>query len=234
MRETATELHAGAPASIRDASFGERVRATFLSPGTLADLIRERPRWLDVLLVSTAVAIAAAAMLPPESFLDATRDAVTRRGAPVEITSPPEEIIRWGRYMAMFSAAVGHPLVAFTLAGVLTLAFTIVPRGRNTFMQHVALASHGLLIAALGSVASIVLRYLTGEEGSQISLALLAPFVDRGSGPYEFLALVSPFTIWMLIMVALGVARLDPDRSRATSAAVLVGGYLAVALVLAA
>lgn len=210
----------------------ERLVATFTSPSRLAEAIRERPRWLDVLLISTAVAIAAAAMLPAETFLEAARDPVSRRGTPVEITSPPDEVVRWGRYLAMLSAIVGHPLVAFALAGVLTLAFTVVPRGRNSFVEHLSLASHALLITALGSVVGLALRYASGGE-AHVSLALIAPFLEEGSVARELLALISPFTIWMLVVVAIGVARMDPRRTVLATASVLVGGYLAVALILA-
>lgn len=224
----------GSPPAAEGGEITRRITATFTSPSALAALIRDRPRWLDVLLLSTAVAIAAAAMLPPETFLETSREAVNRRGAPVEITSPPEEIVRWGRYLAMLSATVGHPLVAFALAGVLTLLFTMVPRGRNTFMEHVALSSHALLIAAFGSVVGIALRLLSGEAEAHVSLAMLAPFLDAGSPVREFLELISPFTLWMLTVVAFGVAALDPRRSRASTVALLVGGYLVLALVLAA
>lgn len=209
-----------------------RISATFASPSRLADAIRERPRWLDVLLLSTAVAMAAAAMLPAETFLEAVRDPVSRRGTPVDITSPPGEVVRWGRYLAMLSALVGHPLVAFALAGVLTLAFTVVPRGRNSFVEHLALASHALLIPALGSVVGLAFRYVSGAE-AHVSLALLTPFLAPGSMARELLALISPFTLWMLVVVAIGVARLDTRRTVTATASVLVGGYLALALILA-
>lgn len=209
-----------------------RIAATFIAPARLADSIRDRPRWLDVLLLSTLVAIAAAAMLPDEMFLEAVRDPVSRRGTPVEVTSPPGEVVRWGRYLAMMSALVGHPLLAFALAGVLTLAFTVVPRGSNRFLEHLALSSHALLIPALGSLIGLALGYATGGE-PHVSLALLAPFLDDGSTARELLALISPFTLWMLVVLAIGVARLDPRRTVLASASLLVGGYLALALILA-
>lgn len=215
------------------ALLGARIAATFVSPAGLIELIRERPRWVDVLIVSTGVAVIAAAMLPPETFLDATRDAVSRRGTPVEITSPPEEIVRWGRYLAMLSAAVGHPLVAFALAGVLTLIFSVVPGGRNTFVEHLSLSSHALMIPALGTLVGLGMGYLAGPEHAHPSLALLVPFLAPGSAIRDSLALISPFTLWMLVVIAIGVGRLDPRRSFAASLAILIGAYLVLALLLA-
>lgn len=219
--------------AVEAAPLGERIAATFASPARLIELIRPRPRWVDVLIISTGVAMIAAAMLPPETFLEASRDAVSRRGTPVEITSSPEEIVRWGRYLAMLSAAVGHPLIAFALAGLLTLAFSIVVDGRNTFVEHLSLASHALLITAVGTVVGLLLGIFAGSEHAHPSLGLLVPFMASGSPVREVLSLISPFTIWMLVVIGVGVGRLDRRRSPATAVAMLVGGYLALALALA-
>lgn len=213
------------------ARLAARIAATFSAPGSLARSIRERPRWIDVLLISTAVAVLAAATLPAEFFLSAAEDAVTRRGAPVEITSSPGEIVRWGRYLAMLNALIGHPLLAFALAGLLTLIFTVLAGGRTRFAEHLALSSHSLLILALGTLAGIAVRLATGDPSAEISLALLVPGTAAGSFR-EMLALLNPFTIWMLVVVAIGVSVLDPRRSRRSSLAVLLGFYLALVVVL--
>lgn len=212
------------------APLGARIAATFTAPARLAALIREQPRWIDVLLISTVVAVAAAAMIPGEVFLTAAEDAVNRRGAPVEITSPPEEIVRWGRYMAMLNALVGHPLVAFGLAGVLSIIFTVLPGGRNSFTQHLALTSHALLIVALGTLVSMVLGIATGAAVGDASLGALLPFVDPDSAMGEILALINPFTVWMLFVVGVGVSVLDPARSRRVTLGVLLGGYALLVL----
>lgn len=226
-----TELHRRPPPA--PASLAARIAATFLSPAALARSIRERPRWIDALLISTAVAVLAAATLPAEFFLTAAEDAVTRRGTPVEITSSPAEIARWGRYLAMLNALIGHPLIAFGLAGLLTLIFTILAGGRATFAEHLALTSHALLILALGTLTTILARVLLADPTAELSLALLIPG-PRTGWLGEMLGLVNPFTVWMLIAVAVGVSVLDPGRSRRSSLAVLLGAYLTLVIVLTA
>ena len=216
-------------------SLGKRIAATFTAPARLAGSLRERPRWIDVLLISTLVAVAAAAMIPEEVFLTAAEEAVNRRGAPVEITSPPAEIVRWGRYMAMLNALVGHPLVAFGLAGVLSILFTVLSGGRNSFTEHLALTSHALLIVALGTLVSMVLGLATGATVGDASLGALLPAVDPETAAGEVLALINPFTLWMLYVVGVGVSVLDAARSRRTTLGILLGGYavLVLAIVLA-
>lgn len=224
------ETPVSAPLSLVD-----RIVATFTAPARLAGSIRERPRWIDVLLISTLVAVAAAAMIPEEVFLTAAEEAVNRRGAPVEITSPPAEIVRWGRYMAMLNALVGHPLVAFGLAGVLSIIFTVLAGGRNSFTEHLSLTSHALLIVALGTLVSMALGLATGATVGDASLGALLPAVAQGAAAGEVLALINPFTVWMLFVVGVGVSVLDPARSRRATLGILLGGYavLVLAIVLA-
>lgn len=217
-----------APAS--DAPLTARIATTFTSPRRLAEAVRQRPRWVDVLLISTAVAIAAVALMPPEPFLEAAQNAVDRRGTPVEITSSPEEIVRWGRYLGMMSALVGHPMIAFALAGVLTLVFTVVTRGSIRFIEHLSLVSHALLILALGDLLAIAVRAATGGSGDQLSLAPVGDLFAADSLPREVLTLINPFHLWMLVVLAIGIATLDARRARGSSLAILIGGYVALAL----
>lgn len=211
------------------ATLAERVVATLSSPRALGALIRERPAWLDVLALSTAVAIASAAMLPAEGLVEGLQDPVNRRGAPVEITSPPSEIVRWGRYLAMLSALVGHPLIAFVLAGLLALIFGVIARGRASFPEYLSLSSHALIIAGLGMLVAVVLQHLTGDPDAYPSLAAAAPFLRSGSTVRDYLELINPFTLWMIVVLGLGVAALEPRLSRPVPTVVLLGGYLVIA-----
>src|SRR5690606_6418418 len=121
-------------------SFRTRVRHTFLAPSKLAADLRHAAPWLDVLLVSTAVALLSVALMPDEVFTESMSSPVTRRGEPVEITSSPEAVARWGRGMGMLATIATHPLIAFTLAGILTLLFSVLGRGRASFQEYLALS----------------------------------------------------------------------------------------------
>src|SRR5690606_29449060 len=98
----------------------------------------ESTPFAGVLALATAIAAGAVAMEPGEYFLNQMEDPVTRRGAPVEITSPPEQIVLWGRMMGIFSALVGHPLLAFAGAGILLLLFRVLLRGSGEFRDYLA------------------------------------------------------------------------------------------------
>lgn len=222
---TETEIAANAvappPTPLR-----RRVRDTFMAPRALAAAVRERAPWVDVLLLATAVAVLAAAFLPPDVFLDAARDATTRRGEPVEVISSPEEIVRWGRYLAMLSALAIHPLTIFAIAGVLALAFTVLGGSRVRFVEYLSLTAHASLITAAGTSIGVVAALAAAGPTGRPTLGALV----SGEGPVaRSLEAVDPFTVWMLAVIAVGIAELGERRGAAAVGTILVGGYLLAA-----
>jgi hypothetical protein len=218
-----TESFPGAP-------FRSRIRDTFLAPSRLAHDLRQSAPWLDVLLVSTAVALLSIALMPDEVFMESMQNPVTRRGDPVEITSSPEAVARWGRGMGMLATIATHPLIAFTLAGILTLLFSVLGRGRASFQEYLALSAHGLLIPALGTLIAVAIRLVTGAATGSLGITA---FFDPADAPNLMIAVLlatDPFIIWMMAAVAIGAHSLEPRHSRPGTALLLIGGYLVLVL----
>lgn len=201
-----------------------RVRDTFFAPARLFASFGDRPAWIGVLALATAIAAVAVAAEPAEFYLSQMEDPVNRRGAPVEITSPPEQIVLWGRLMAIFSAAVGHPLLAFAGAGLLALGFRVIGRGQGAFAQYLAVASHGLLIVSVGMIVTVVLRAATGDSDMLPTVGALTAQPEAGwlGGVLHGLNL---FTLWMLAVIAIGVATLERRVTRVRAGTLLWGAY---------
>lgn len=200
-----------------------RIRAAFTAPSQLPRLISPDLPWLDVLLISTAVAILAVNFVPAEAFVEPMREAVSRRGEPVEISSSPEVIAAWGRGMGMLATLATHPVVAAVLAGVFTLLFTTFFRGSATFRHYLSLTSHVLLIPALGTVVAILAQSIITGRGWIDALS-----ARLGDGGFfgAVVAGVDPFVVWMLVALAFAVHGLDPARSRLQATLILLTGYL--------
>ena len=195
----------------------ERVRRTFLAPSQLAISIREQGPWIDALLLSTAIAVAAVATVPDQVFLADMEDAVNRRGEQVDIVSSPAEIVRWGRMMGMIATIGTHPVTAFMVAGIVFAVVALFFRTQVSYRDLVALASHALLIPAAGTLLRVIGRG-AGME-----------FIDVDPGsPFALQAILSidPYIVWMLIVMAIGAHVLNLRVPRTRAGAILVGGYL--------
>ena len=213
-----------------------RIVDTFAAPRRMASEMRVHAPWQGPLLITTAVAVIGAASLPEEFFLSRAEKPVDRLGRPVAITSSPEEVVRWGRYRQMFSAAVEHPVVVLLVAALITVIFSVAGRGHASMRQYFALAAHAFLISAVGVLLTAAWHLATGNAEAQPSLALLLGSSGDTAQPAatRFLGLVNPFTLWMLLVLAVGVDELDRRWSFPAAAGVLIGLYLALAAVLAA
>jgi hypothetical protein len=211
---------------------GTRIRDTFLAPSRLADdLESSGGPWLDVLLISTAIAVIAVLSVPDEVFLDPMRSAVSRRGEPVEITSAPAVVVQWGRAMGMLATLATHPMIAFVLAGLLTAVFSIIGRGKGTYVDYLSLSSHALLIPALGTVFALLVRLATGTFGGADPFGTLVSPDAAGSFLAAALISVDPFVVWMLFVMGVATSRIDGRRTTGRASLVLISGYLLSLLV---
>jgi hypothetical protein len=223
------QAHTFAQETIATPPLLSRIRATFLAPARLAGFLRGSLPWLDVLLLSTAIAAISVLAMPDDVFIEPMREAVSRRGEPVEITSPPAAIARWGRAMAMLATIATHPILIVTLAGLLTLVFSVLSEGRAGFREYLSLAAHAMLIPALGSALVFTIRLLAGDLDARILAAVGRP-PDEGSLLLASLSAVDPFVIWMMVVLAFGAHGFDERHSLPRATAVLIGGYLLVVL----
>jgi hypothetical protein len=221
-----------APAAPAAGTLGERIVLTFLAPARLAERLRHELAWFDVLVVVVLVAMLAVFAVPDELYLSQAAEAVDRRGRAVEITSDPATIARWGRYLAMLTALVQWPLLVLGMAAALLVVFNGGLRAGLEFRQYMALSTHGFLVIALQQLTLLTLALTAGLRPESVSLAALLPLAREGGALYAVLDLVSPFTLWMLCVLGIGVGGLQQRIRPRTAVAVLVSGYLALAAAL--
>lgn len=204
----------------------DRIRFTFLAPSRLTSTIRSGAPWLDVLLVSLLIALLSVALMPDDIFIEPMENAVTRRGVPVEITSSPDVIARWGRGMGMLATLGTHPFIALSIAGLLTLLFVIIGRARTTFGELLSLSSHALLIPALGTLIALVIRAIGVLTRGDLAAGAFYGPDDAPNLWVATLVSIDPFIVWMLVMLVIGMHALAPALSRRRAMLVLIGGYL--------
>lgn len=205
----------------------ERVVEVFAAPRRLFARFEAWTPWLGALLLSTLLAAAVSGLQPDDFYLAQTENPVNRRGEPITITTGPAGRVFWGRLLTMLGTLVSHPTFAFAIAGLLTLLFTVLGRGRAGFLQYLTVTSHALLIGGVGALATALIRWSVGGADFLLSPALL--FEPGAVGLLPRLAsALDLFTLWMIGVLAVGVSTLDGQRSWPAAAALLAGVYLAV------
>jgi hypothetical protein len=225
-----------APRNSQPLPLGWRIAATFTAPARLFASFREREQvpWVGPLLISIAIGIFVIALLPDEVFSVGMEHAVTRRGAPVEITSDAATIATWERIRLAFGVAVSQPVLAGVIASLLMLVFTTLLKGEARYQQYLAVTTHGFLISALGALIALPFQRLHADPELRISPALPFPGVADSGFAGRLLDGINVFSVWMLVVMAIGVSVLNRQHSRTKTVVLMLGFYLAMVGSLAA
>lgn len=218
----AQEPHAG--------SLPRRVVDTFFSPIALFQRFGSRPPWVDVMLVSIALGIAAMVLVPREVMVATMEEAMRQQGG-----SPPgmdaEQMAGMQRTFGLIGGAIVPWIFLFVYAGVMTLIFNVVMGGRATFRQYLGVVAHSFLIYSLGQLVYLPIGIQQGVMSpTGLSLGALAGGMDPESFVYQFLNYLNVFGLWQSVVMGLGAATLN----RRIGAGTAVGVLLALNAVFAA
>jgi hypothetical protein len=203
-----------------------RVVDVFVAPGRLFEYFRERTPWGGPLLIAMAIGALLVLLVPTELFVEQARESMRQAGDTAGPLPDPETLAGFGRIAGMVGNLVGTPILAFGLAGILTLVFSVVGSRGAAYRQYLAVVTHSMLILSLGGLITLPVQISSGNLNARLSLALLAPFLEQGTFAYRVLHGLDIFTLWALVVVALGVSVINRGTSWARSAALLVGSYL--------
>ncbi len=139
---------------------------------------------------------------------------------------------RVGVYLGPIFVLVGMTVWSLLQTAIYWAIFNALLGGTATFKQVLAVVTHSLVIGALGMVigAPIQLWQGTMSMGGPFNLGALVPMLDETSFLARFLGTISVFTIWGLIVLAIGLGVLY--KRKTTNIA--IGLFAAYGLIAAA
>ena len=165
----------------------------------------------------SAVVIALATGLP--QFSDRGRQAVLDMqvqqiekftGQPVsdEMYTTLQARSKYSAYWTLVSVFIFVPIGAIVFAGIYWGWFNVVLGGTASFKQVLAISTHTLVIGALAAVLAAPIQYLTGTMSTSgpFNLAALVPMLPEKSFLVEFLSFINPFTVWSIVVTAIGLS----------------------------
>ena len=204
-----------------------------VAPAALFDALKERPAWLDALVVTIVVGLLIQFMIPAEMMREAMLAGLPTDASPeqIEAVDKVADVTNsFGWVLAIVSTVF---LFAF-LAGVLKLIYGTLLGGAVTFKQMFSATTHAQLINTAGALITLPLIRATGDLRSTLSLHLLAPDLERGSWLLGFLQGLSLFGLWTMVVLGIAVSRMSPKVSAGSAISLLVGLYVLVKAIMAA
>ena len=211
-------------------SLPKRLVQVFFSPGVLTEKLAARPRWLGALLVSAVVIGVSMALIPPDVFMEAQRQAALERGA--EMPEIPESMAQAMRFVIPITTVLFTFVMSFFFAGLYTLVFAFILGDEGRFKQYLAVLTHSWFIAALFGLALTPLRISTGNPQFTLNLASFLVFLPDGYILKVFTAL-DISQIWSTLVFAQGAHAIDPRRSFGSASAIGLTILVAFAMIAA-
>jgi hypothetical protein len=207
-------------------SLPARVIGVLTAPrATYAD-VAARPRWFGVLALVTD--IGKQAMLDQqvrmmESFGVKVSDAAYQK---------LEEGLDRAAITSVIGQAIGLPIVALVISGILLAIFNAIMGGNATFAQVFAIVSHSAVVVTLAQLFGLPLAYARETMSGATNLAVFLPFLDDASFLARFLGSIDLFYIWWMVSLSIGLGVLYRKRTAPIAVSMLVV-YAAIALIVA-
>lgn len=217
---------------VRDMGVFARAVGVITSPTETFRAVVAKPRPAAILfLVCLVMSLALGIPQFTEKGRQATLDMQVQQferfsGQPVspEVYAQMEKRSHFNGYLTAGSMFIFLPVVSLIFAVLYWGLFNTILGGGATFKEVLAIVTHGQVIGALGAVLGAPIMYAQGQytTNGPFTLGALAPMLESGFLS-NFLSGIGVFTIWTLIVTAIGLGVLYKRRP----------GLIAIGLMLA-
>lgn len=208
-----------------------RIIDTFFSPGRLGETLRDHPRWIGALLITTI--LAAGSTLPMivtergKAMNREAQESALRELRQKGVKIPDEQMQgqeKWNAFAPGF-AFVFTILFALGSAGILWVACVPLMGAAVRFKTMLAIVSHTLLIDVLGGWANVALRLSSGNLMTHTSLAALRGGAGMLDPWYHILYVFEFFVFWSMLATGVAVGTATRKSTIATTL-VPIGAWL--------
>ncbi len=129
------------------------------------------------------------------------------------------------KYIVFVQFFVVLPIGLLIISAIYWAIFNAALGGTATIKQVMAVCAHSMVIGALGFVFGMILAFAKGTMStSPANIGLLLPMLPEGGFLASFLGMIDVFTLWSVIVTAIGLGVLYRRNSR-TIAIVLLSIY---------
>jgi Yip1 domain len=143
-------------------------------------------------------------------------------------------------YVVYVAGVVGSVLFAVIVGAVMMLAYNVLAGAGATFSQSLGIAAHSLLVGIVSTPIFLLVLFLrpagTIDPDNPVATNLAA-FLPEESAKWlvSLCKSIDIFTIWMLVLLAIGFAAVNPRKLKGSKPYVIafsVWGALVVVKVL--
>jgi hypothetical protein len=192
----------------KEPGFLTRLINIFVNPVKALESIDRQPTWFGPLLMIVIIALATAFIAMPFT-MQAQIDLI--RNNP---NIPPEQAQMIERQMsqagpiqyigALIGVIIAMPLMIIIIAGLFYFVGSVILGGDSTFKKNFSIWVWASCISFLGAIIRLPLILIKKSAQVSLSPALFLPGDKLGTPLYAFFANFDFFTIWHIVVFAIG------------------------------
>ena len=205
-----------------------RIVQVFVSPGELFERLKYNPVWMDVMLLMIVVGLAGYFTIVEGPLLAGIQEQASRQ-AGTDVSMDQLGIAKW---TIRIFAVVGTPVFTAIIAGILILIFNVLMGGEAKFRQLFSATTHASIINFVGGMVTWPLIRARQDVEVTLALDLLVPGLSEGY-LYRVLHGINFFSLWTAIVLGIAISKIYPGRSAGSSAAIIIGVYVALTAIFA-
>lgn len=212
-------------------SLPARALQVLVSPGELFEKLKVQPVWFWMMLLTAVASGLSVWFIPDEAWTAFFREQALEQGR-LDPSQMPEVGAPF-RIFGSLAASVSLFLLALVLSAFTFGVFVFLLGDEGTYKQHLAVVAHASVVPAIGAFATLPLRISQLDPQLTLSVGTLLPFVPDGYF-FNVLQSLDLFALGAAVLTGLGISVLDPRRTWASGASVMVGLTVVFATVVAA
>jgi hypothetical protein len=198
----------------------DKIFNIFFSPAKVFQSLKEKPSWaLPFVIILVFVALTAVVtVISTKDVAMARQEEMLKERGMTEQQIEQAKVFLSGPLPVIFGA-----IGAIIVTGVILLVFALLVNvlipplgGAASFARVFSVISHSALVMVPGNIIRFILILVTKSLTVSTSLAAFTPNLGRNSILFQILASFDVFTIWEMILVAMGiriVSDLKQDRA---------------------
>ncbi|MBP3039828.1 YIP1 family protein [Bacillaceae bacterium Marseille-Q3522] len=182
----------------------------FSNPGVQFERIREKPViWLPLLIITILSGISG---IISASKIDAA--SVITEEVPAELV---DFTVGFAKAIAIIAGFLA-PVIGILIASLIYIIITKIAKSDASYKQLFSMTSHIYIIGTVGSLINIIIQYFLYDSLSAVYITSLGGLINSSS---PVLASIEIFSIWQLILTAIGLNKVA-KLSKGVSWAVVI------------
>lgn len=221
-------------------SLPARIIGVLTSPRDTYAAVAAHPRWFGVMafvviLGAAGLIVFMSSDVGKQAMLDQQVKMMESFGVKMTDTmyQQMEDRAKYAPYTSAAGQAIGLPLMALLIAGILIGVFNAIMGGNASFKQVYAIVAHSAVVLSLAQLFGLPLAYARETMSGATNLAVFLPFLDDSSFLAHFLGSIDLFYVWWMVSLSIGLGVLYKKRTGPIAITILVI-YVGIALVIAA